>query len=35
MQLAEFKKSKDYLLKAGRLAPHNEDIRQELLKLDR
>ena len=35
MQLAEFGKSKDYLLKAGRLAPRNEDIRQELLKLDR
>ena len=35
MQLAEFNKSRDYLLKAGRLAPSNEDIRQELRKLDR
>ena len=35
MQLAEFDRSRDYLLKAGRLAPNNEDIRQEMLKLNR
>ena len=35
MQLAEFNKSRDYLLKAGRLAPSSEEIRQELQKLDR
>ena len=35
MQLGEFKKSKDCLMKAGRLSPGNQEIRLELLKLDK
>ena len=35
MKLSEFRKSREYLTKAGRLSPGNEEIRQELLKLDR
>ena len=35
MQLAEFTRSKEYLMRAGKLAPNNAEIRQELQKLDR
>ena len=35
MKLANFKKSRDYLIRAGRLSPGNSEIRQELVKLDR
>ncbi|XP_064391991.1 inactive peptidyl-prolyl cis-trans isomerase FKBP6-like [Halichondria panicea] len=35
MKLSEFKKSRDHLLKAGRLSPGNQEIRLELQKLDR
>lgn len=35
MQLGNFEKSKKYLVRAGKLSPGNEEIRQELKKLDR
>ena len=35
MQLSEFGKSREHLIKAGKLSPGNEEIRQELQKLDR
>ena len=35
MKLGDFKKSRDYLVRAGRLAPGNQEIRLELQKLDR
>ena len=35
MQLGEYSKSRDHLVKSGRLSPGNKEIRQELEKLDR
>ena len=35
MQLADFEMAKHYPLKVDRLVPKNEEIQQELLKLDR
>ena len=35
MQLGEFKKSRDYFLRARRLDPGNSEIRHELEQLDR
>ena len=35
MKLGDFKKSREYLIRAGRLCPGNQEIRQELVKLDR
>ena len=35
MKLGDFKKSRDFLVRAGRLAPGNQEIRLELQKLDR
>ncbi len=35
MQLGNFEKSKKFLVRAGKLSPGNEEIRQELKKLDR
>ena len=35
MQLSEFGKSRKHLVRAGKLSPGNEEIRQELQKLDR
>ena len=35
MQLGDFRSSKKYLVRAGKLSPGNEEIRQELKKLDK
>lgn len=35
MQLGDFTNSKKYLVRAGKLSPGNEEIRQELHKLDK
>ena len=35
MQLSDFDRSKNYLVKAGKLCPGNSEIRQELVKLDK
>ena len=35
MKLTDFKQSRNYLIRAGRLSPGNQEIREELQKLDR
>ena len=35
MQLGEFVKAREHLLKAARLAPGNEEIRLEMVKLEK